>query len=67
MATPNKGKAVSVRTFVSLFVILFLFVMSHRESIDVNDALMELLIMCYACKTSCARKITGKNEMYSVL
>ena len=36
--------------------------MSHRESIDVNDALMELLIMCYACKTSCARKITGKMK-----
>jgi phosphoribosylpyrophosphate synthetase len=26
---------------------------------SVNDALMELLITCYACKTSSARKIIG--------
>ena len=28
----------------------------HREP---NDNIMELLIMCYACKTSCARNIIG--------
>lgn len=26
---------------------------------DVNNNIMELLIMAYACKTSCARKIVG--------
>lgn len=31
-----------------------------RENLDVNDALMELFILAYACKTSCARRITGK-------
>lgn len=30
------------------------------ESLDVNDALMELFIMAYACKTACARRIIGK-------
>ena len=26
---------------------------------DVNDSVMELLIMAYACKTSCAKRIIG--------
>lgn len=31
-----------------------------RENLGVNDALMELFILAYACRTSCARRITGK-------
>ncbi|PFX19477.1 phosphoribosyl pyrophosphate synthase-associated protein 2-like [Stylophora pistillata] len=29
------------------------------ESLDVNDALMELFILTYACKTACAKRIIG--------
>lgn len=35
----------------------FLNKISSSENINVNDALMELLITCYACKTSSAKKI----------
>lgn len=31
---------------------------SGKDS-SVNDSIMELLIMCYACKTSSARKVIG--------
>ena len=33
---------------------------SSSEKMSVNDSVMELLIMCYACKTSSARKVIGK-------
>ena len=32
-----------------------------RENLGVNDALMELFILAYACKTSCARRIIGRQ------
>ncbi len=30
---------------------------------SVNDSIMEMLIMCYACKTSSARKVIGEVEI----
>ena len=38
-------------------VIAFFF--QFRENLNVNDALMELFILAYACKTACARRIIG--------
>ena len=32
---------------------------SCLKEVSVNDTIMELLIMCYACKTSSARKVIG--------
>ncbi|XP_046856712.1 phosphoribosyl pyrophosphate synthase-associated protein 2-like [Xenia sp. Carnegie-2017] len=36
---------------------VFILQSGSAENINVNDALMELLITCYACKTSSAKKI----------
>lgn len=34
------------------------------DKVSVNDSIMELLIMCYACKTSSARKVIGEPHYY---
>ena len=31
------------------------------EKGSINDSIMELLIMCYACKTSSARRVIGEQ------
>ena len=33
---------------------------SSAEGASINDSIMELLIMCYACKTSSARRVIGE-------
>lgn len=33
---------------------------SSSESTSTNDSIMEMLIMCYACKTSSARRVIGE-------
>lgn len=38
---------------------------SSSDKMSVNDSIMELLIMCYACKTSSARKVIGKGKKFS--
>ncbi|XP_028406522.1 phosphoribosyl pyrophosphate synthase-associated protein 2-like [Dendronephthya gigantea] len=38
---------------------VFILQSGSAENMSVNDALMELLITCYACKTSSANKIIG--------
>lgn len=38
---------------------VFILQTGHGDSFSVNDYIMELLIMCYACKTSSARKVIG--------
>ena len=43
----------------SLKKTMFIYVFS--ESLDVNDALMELFIVAYACRTACAKRIIGKE------
>ncbi len=35
------------------------------ETGSINDSIMELLIMCYACKTSSARSVTGRRKMWA--
>ena len=37
---------------------------SSLESVSVNDSIMEMLIMCYACKTSSARKVIGQSGSF---
>ena len=37
-----------------------------RSRRSTNDAIMELLIMCYACKTASARQVIGKWEARSL-
>ena len=39
--------------------LLILVFFPFRENLNVNDALMELFILAYACKTACARRIIG--------
>lgn len=46
-------------SFILLLLILF-FLSSCR---DPNDNLMELMIMSYACKTSCARNIIVRSHL----
>ena len=38
-----------------------MFIYIFSESLDVNDALMELFIVAYACRTACAKRIIGKE------
>ena len=33
---------------------------TSSDAMSINDSIMELLIMCYACKTSSARKVIGE-------
>ena len=35
---------------------------TSSDDMSINDSIMELLIMCYACKTSSARKVIGEWE-----
>ena len=49
-------------SFTSLCIsdkLLILVFFPFRENLNVNDALMELFILAYACKTACARRIIG--------
>ena len=47
--------------------LLFFFCIQRYENLfshifsDPNDCIMELLMVCYALKTSCCRKVIGKN------
>lgn len=34
---------------------------TSSDSMSISDSIMELLIMCYACKTSSARKVIGER------
>ena len=43
-----------------------MFIYIFSESLDVNDALMELFIVAYACRTACAKRIIGKEYIYSI-
>uniref|UniRef100_A0A2K6TG87 Phosphoribosyl pyrophosphate synthase-associated protein 2 n=1 Tax=Saimiri boliviensis boliviensis TaxID=39432 RepID=A0A2K6TG87_SAIBB len=47
---PNRGRVIF---FFSFYFFL------RRRILDVNTTIMELLIMVYACKTSCAKSIIG--------
>lgn len=46
-------------TCLSLHVILFCVLFCFPTTRDVNTAIMELLVMAYALKTSCAKNIIG--------
>ena len=46
------------------FLTYYYGIFLSREALDVNDALMELFILAYACRTSCARRITGRHETF---
>lgn len=48
-----KGKGVALENYLLMFGMVF------KSPRDVNTAVMELLIMAYALKTSCARNIIG--------
>lgn len=41
------------------FISLFMFPTRPSSLRDVNTTIMEMLIMVYACRTSCAKSITG--------
>ena len=36
----------------------------ESEGGSINDSIMELLIVCYACKTSSARSVTGEGKAW---
>ena len=44
---------------VSVFIRLYLVPLLPYNSRDINNIVMEMLIMSYACKTSSAGKIVG--------
>ena len=47
--------------------LLLLFFFPFRENLNVNDALMELFILAYACKTACARRIIGMYMYFCIV
>ena len=47
------------RIFALHVILMTMVFFPFRENLNVNDALMELFILAYACKTACARRIIG--------
>ena len=59
IAIITSGAPTPLYTSEKLVTCILFFYFPFRENLNVNDALMELFILAYACRTACARRIIG--------